>query len=582
MTSLGTPTRKVAAQPDGTMLAELSAEPMQVRRGDSWTPVDPALAVNADRTISPKAVVTGTTLSGGGTGPLLKYGPITLTWPDALPAPELAGPTATYRDVLPGVDLELTAAADHVTQHLVVKTPEAAKNPALARVELGIQADGVKVTVEDGALRATDADGKVLFGTPPAVMWDAKEERTAPVGLELHDTSLTLVPDQALLTDPGTVFPVTIDPDWRTFDIAGWAKVFSGKPDSKHWWGGGDVDSYAKVGRCSGLTGCTGSNDIGATRSFWEFDTSFLNGKRVIDISLNATILYSPRCADAQHELWIANSTFDANLTWNNQPGGTKVGSANAQPAYTGCAGNKGIGWKLGGYYNPSGWSAYFIRAGNENSGYTDGWRKYDGGATRIVAQYNTKPDAATDLTTEPRGVVCKWCAGKAYLTGDAVRLKGRITDGDGSDQLTANWSIVAGGRPESRTGPQLQQGNTYSTTYDLTTHNGQEVTWSLRGDDGWDTGDSRGGPGFVVDRDPPNAPPVVEAGLYQDDNRWHGGVGVPGAFTFKAGDVTDVDHYVYRWDEQKSETVDADALGGKATVTTTPPGDGPRALHVQ
>ncbi|WP_146174845.1 LamG domain-containing protein [Umezawaea tangerina] len=582
VTSLGTATRKVSAQPDGTMVAELSARPMQVQRGASWVPVDPTLALNADRTVSPKVVVTGTTLSGGGTGPLLKYGPITLTWPSALPTPVLSGATATYREVLPGVDLELTAEGDGVAHHLVVKTAEAAKNPALAKVGMGLRADGVEVTAQDGALRATDSGGNVLYDTPPARMWDAGGERTASVGLEVGDGSLTLVPDQEMLADPKTVYPVTIDPDWRTADIAGWAKVFSGKPDSKHWWGGGDVDSYAKVGRCSGLTGCTGSNDIGATRSFWEFDTSFLRDKRVIGISLNATILYSPRCADAQHELWIANSTFDANLSWNNQPAGTFVGAANAQPAYTGCAGNKGIGWNLGGYYNPSGWSAYFIKAANENNGYTDGWRKYDGGATRIVAQYNTKPSPATDLTTEPAGVVCKWCGGKAFLTGDSVRLKGKITDADGADQLTANWSIKAGSATEDRKGPQLQQGNTYSTTYDLTQRNGQEVTWSLRGDDGWDTGDARSGPGFVVDRVGPATAPKVGAGLYQDDNRWHGGVGVPGTFTFEAAGVTDVDHYVYRWDEQQNTTVDADALGGRATVSTTPPGDGPRALHVQ
>src|SRR5690348_10534867 len=38
-----TPTRKVTAQPNGTMTAELSASPMQVKRGDAWIPIDPAL-----------------------------------------------------------------------------------------------------------------------------------------------------------------------------------------------------------------------------------------------------------------------------------------------------------------------------------------------------------------------------------------------------------------------------------------------------------------------------------------------------------------------------------------------------------
>ena len=138
VTSLETATRKVSALPDGTMTAELSAQPMQVRRGDSWVPVDPTLAVAADKTIKPKAVATDTTFSAGGSDkPLVQYGPMAITWPGTLPVPVLNGATATYRDVLPGVDLELIAAADSVSQHLVVKTAEAARNPALAKIKLG-------------------------------------------------------------------------------------------------------------------------------------------------------------------------------------------------------------------------------------------------------------------------------------------------------------------------------------------------------------------------------------------------------------------------------------------------------------
>jgi hypothetical protein len=79
--------------------------------------------------------VTPLALSRGGTAPLVRIGDaeaqVEIGWPDALPEPTLRGPTATYPDVLPGVDLRITAAAESVTQTLVVKTREAGRNPAL-------------------------------------------------------------------------------------------------------------------------------------------------------------------------------------------------------------------------------------------------------------------------------------------------------------------------------------------------------------------------------------------------------------------------------------------------------------------
>jgi hypothetical protein len=56
----------------------------------------------------------------------------------------------------------------------------------------------------------------------------------------------------------------------------------------------------------------------------------------------------------------------------------------------------------------------------------------------------------------------------------------------------------------------------------------------------------------------------------------------VPDTFTFDAAGVTDIDHFQYGWDSMTPIRVDADALGGRASVTLTPPGDGPRDLYVR
>ncbi|TDV56086.1 LamG domain-containing protein [Actinophytocola oryzae] len=574
VTSLGTPTRKVSAQPDGTMLAELSAEPMQVKRGERWLPVDPTLTKN-NGVVTARTVTTPITLSGGGaTQPLLRYGPIAVTWPGPLPAPKLDGPTATYPDVLPGVDLTLTATATSVSQHLVVRTRQAAQS--ITRIPFGITADGLALSVKDNALLATDAGGKVVYGTPPATMWDASEKRTAPVGLELTGSTLTLVPDQGLLTDPDATFPITIDPDYHPAEERGWAKVFTGHPGDSYWYGGID-DGFGKVGSCTGLNDCAG---VGTSRTYFQFDTSFLGGKHVLDVKFAATIVHSPSCDTAEHQLYIANSTFGSGLTWNNQPGATFVDRQTAQGAWGGtCAGNKGIEFTVGGFYSPSNWSAYSIRAADEAHNYA--WRRYDVGSTRLRARYNIVPGAPTDLTTEPNRPVCRWCDGKSYVRDDVIRLKGRIGDGD-NDNITARWDIRGGSSTEHHDGPTIIQGNLFTTDVDLRNRNGQTVTWTLYGWDGTDNGPSRAGTAFVVDRIGVTTPPTIAAGLYQGDDRWHGGVDVPGTFTFGSAGVADIDHFEYTWGNKAPVPVDADALGGRATVTVMPPGDGPQNLVVR
>lgn len=129
------------ANPDGTFLLTQSSTPQRVHREDgSWGQVDPVLERRPDGRIAPKGAVVDLSFSGGGSGSdMLRMGKdgrsITLGWTDALPEPTLKDATATYADVLDGVDLQLTATAEAYREVLVVKTPEAAANPELEQVK---------------------------------------------------------------------------------------------------------------------------------------------------------------------------------------------------------------------------------------------------------------------------------------------------------------------------------------------------------------------------------------------------------------------------------------------------------------
>ncbi|KJY21266.1 hypothetical protein VR43_11775 [Streptomyces sp. NRRL S-104] len=179
-----TETDELYANPDGTMTLDRALFPVRVRQGSALVPVDPTLQVKAQGRIAPKAARTDVSFSGGGTGPLAVMREngreIQLSWPGKLPAPKLSGDTAVYPEVLPGVDLAVKATADSFSHSLVVKSAEAAKNPALAKVDFGLKGKGLTVKAEpDGRLRAVDPTGRSVFSTPEPSMWDSSAGQPA-------------------------------------------------------------------------------------------------------------------------------------------------------------------------------------------------------------------------------------------------------------------------------------------------------------------------------------------------------------------------------------------------------------------
>src|SRR5262249_36488846 len=154
--SATTETSQLFANPDGTMTLSASATPVRVRQAGAWVPVDTTLVANADGTWGPRAVLSPVSFSGGGTGTLVKFerggAPLSWTWPASLPAPTVSGDTVTYTDILPGVDLRLTARADGFSELFVVRT-------AAAATQVGMAAPTFGMSVKGGAGRSDGAGG---------------------------------------------------------------------------------------------------------------------------------------------------------------------------------------------------------------------------------------------------------------------------------------------------------------------------------------------------------------------------------------------------------------------------------------
>ncbi|HCT77111.1 MAG TPA: hypothetical protein DGT23_11075 [Micromonosporaceae bacterium] len=576
-----TETRLVHAKPDGTMAAELTTVPVRVRKGSTWAAVDTTLETRPDGSVGPKVAAAEVAFSGGGDGPLVRYGVgasrMTLSWPGSLPKPVLEGNTATYPEVYPGVDLVMKADNAGYTQHVVVKTRQAAA--AVREVRLGMTTASVKVTVtEDGAIEGHDPVAGPVFRAPPSLMWDSAEDRKQALAkVSVDAKALVITPDAELLDDPNTTFPVVIDPAPAQLGKYAWGGVYSGNPNRAYYNSTADPAGTAQVGRCN-WSNCGAI--VGIARTYFQYDTRWLGGKEWIRSFLNTVAVYRPDCGVHNHHLYWVNGQYGSGTTWNAQPGHWVVDTKGVAGARGGCAdpGEHHFGFDTKGHITFGGWSSYFIGAADE--GNQGAWRKYDPARTVLYVEYNTKPNTPSELSVTPWRAACKNCGGKVYLGDDFINLRARLSDPDG-DQVRPFWRVSG----VDSWGGAVNSGDLATKQLDLRSAADQsEHTWSVWAVDAhWSM--LAAGPAFVVDRQAPRKAPTVTGDVYPADNRWHGGISVPGMFTFtpnfETNEIQDIDHYRYGWDAAAPQKLEASALNGAMSVQLTPPGDGPRDLYV-
>lgn len=121
------PDRRVFANPDGTWTEEVTPGPERGRdAAGQWGLLDLTLVERAGR-VSARVSAQQVSFSGGGDRELVSWRvkgeQVAWRWPEALPAPTLAGPRATYADVVPGGDLVVTATPDGFSYSIVLREP---------------------------------------------------------------------------------------------------------------------------------------------------------------------------------------------------------------------------------------------------------------------------------------------------------------------------------------------------------------------------------------------------------------------------------------------------------------------------
>ncbi|MEU2554844.1 RHS repeat-associated core domain-containing protein [Streptomyces sp. NPDC013313] len=357
-----TATSTTQAEPDGTFTKTVSPLPVRVKRADgAWSDVDATLVKWADGSYAPKVATSELVLSGGGSGPLAILHQdgraVSVSWPTSLPAPSVSDATATYANVLPDVDLVVTANGQGgFSEVLVIKSARAAANPALATLKLATKGDGVSLAADAaGNLSATDASGNTVFHAPAPVMWDTPAPSaqartglraaraaeaadagpesgaaTAPVKVAVGgDGTLRLTPDAAMLASSKTHYPVYVDPSWQPVTESNPSFTYAQQayPNTSHW-----NESGARLG--VGYQGW--SSPTGIERAFYQFDIKNVQDTDIKTATLNATEVYSSNNACTKYQVDVRSTAhISSATTWNQQPAlynessSAQVGGAN-------------------------------------------------------------------------------------------------------------------------------------------------------------------------------------------------------------------------------------------------------------
>lgn len=480
---------QVFAKPDGGFTMESAVVPQRTRRADgTWAGVDLALRQANDGTWRPGASVADVRFSGGGSGPLVTLvrggKSLTVSWPAALPAPSVVGDSATYAGVFTDVDLVVRATRTGFTHVLVIKSPQAAANPAVRTVHWDLGGDATVSRRLDGSLQAV-ADGVLLATSESAIMWDSKSVTAATSSLKpaevqtegmagadestaaasgdgantaqvqtaiTSDGDLRLTPDVSLFSADPNDYPLFVDPPWSV-PKSTWAYAASN--------GETNDTTYARVGK---------NPDGGALyRSFFVFPTTdgtvSLAGKYIQSAYVQMKLYHSYSCGDTPVYMYSTNyPNATPKATWSKMSVFTKESSVSAhankgdgcsdspQPDVTKNFTGDAVTAHIQGAANQS-WTtaAFAFCACSDNTGTgestTDRWKKFYPGSASLVVDYDSKPTVPVSMQVNGNGCPAN-TTDRMTINVLTPKLSAILPDLDKTQSLTPTFEWVKLGSP--------------------------------------------------------------------------------------------------------------------------------------
>lgn len=464
ISSATTPFDTLTAEPNGQLALTEAATPQRAKVDGTWKPLDASLTKNANGSYSPAVSSTPLTFSGGGSGPLVTmanggYG-LSLTLPasiPALPAPTVAGDAATYRDVLPGVNLTVTAdSTGGFSEVFEVENATAAANPALAALTFGTKTTGgVSVTADKaGNLTARDPHGQAVFTAPAPQMWDsatsaaadatavtdphtgAKVDKydgapltstatvpgaaahTAGIGVSLGHGALTLTPDKALLEGKSVTWPLYIDPTWASTgeDANNWTYT-SSEYNTTSFWDIPTSSDFLHAGYINPTYDDDGSDYTSNDIAYFQYNmgdlSSLLSKATVNNVYFYTEDEWSDSCTAEATDLYYTGP-ISSSTTASNAPGwGTQLESQSFAHGYDSSCAAADVTWNSSaltslvqsqatGGISHSTTLTLALRADNESNPLS--WRKFNQSTAELTIDFDQKPNTPTaaQMSTSP------------------------------------------------------------------------------------------------------------------------------------------------------------------------------------
>jgi len=409
---------EVVANSDGTWTSTTATTPIRARDADGdWAPIDLTLSVENGRLV-PRNAPVEMSFSNGGDGPFAVADPVTDTsdrevqwsWPTDLPAPEIDGNTATYKDAVDGGDLVVIANPTGFTHNVVLR--ERPTEPIDFAVTVTTPSAQLK-EVSGQEMAIIDGAGEQLASVPQPVMWDSSTDalgdaqvepvdftvQTHPTGSSAPD-ELVLSPADDFLSDPDTVYPVTVDP---TFTLLAHSHAWATNEPGASFVGPTDIRA--------------GFDGQYKSRAFLKFNgDATWDGKKVVSSKLYLRNWISGSCKAGAVRAYRVTSAWNADsISWSNIPTATATGATDYSPAHgiNDVCPNADAQWDITNIVQS--WADnsapnYGLRVGAADETNPNTFRRYRGmgwsaNVPKIVTTYTQYPGAATTPSVSPMTV---------------------------------------------------------------------------------------------------------------------------------------------------------------------------------
>lgn len=509
-------TTSVTAEPDGSFAYESDSVPVRTEQDGNWVPIDTTLSEGDSGYLEPAATTVPVRLSEGGSDTLAQVQTadgswVSETWPlGDLPTPTVEGNSATYADVLPDVDLQLTADSSGFSEVFVVKTPEAAENPEVQQLTLGVE--GATVTdASGGGTVAEAADGSTLVSSTP--MWwdstaggnvDGAQDALGSRPLESTADDGQVVLDVASVTGQSDLqYPLYVDPDWnQSFSRNAYWYIDSDYPNTTYL-NGAQGTTEERVGYINSAYTTDGSH---TARAFYKFITNWFYGKEG-DMVVNSAVFNTT-------ETWAFNCTASTvkayqvygvgiGDTWNETPLSVFTNSNAAflqskTVAYGGHSGcpSHAVGFDARNamhhiFSTSNGITDLGLKAADETD--SESWKRFSPSAT-LVIHYDRYPTASDPTIVSPARF-CGTSSDPAWINNatDPIQLGAKVTDPDGTntEQVDATFSVEQTSSPgtvyasgTSLMGDQTSDPQNAKYTFDVGKFPEGDYQWSAVGGD--------------------------------------------------------------------------------------------------